>query len=649
MFTIGADALAQLMTTNNQLWYELSATNFILRTLWTMDLTSAMNVPIRLNVNLGYKWDNSQYLLPGPDYSIGSYGSVASMYALGIPRSEEEYALDIYHDDQVLGAIDVEVPLRWVTPFLQYYTNQVVNSGSHASLSHLSYDESPEFVTPCVRLTPPIIKGFTFDVAADIGLSKTIKLPVSGSTGATADAASVPAWDIMLGASYTFLPPGTTAKAVSPTVEAPPVEGRFSGVVLDERSRQPVEDVLVSFHRKGVADIKTGKDGRFTSGPIPAGIVRVEFSRTGYQSSVIDVKLSAGQTTSQQVLLRKIEKIGAFAGTVKDAAGRPVAAVITFVNTQLPSAVTDPKTGRFFVKLVPGTYKVTVSAQGYASRILNLQIKSMKETVANLVLQKASVPVQVGALAGTIKDAAGKPVAAVITFANSKLPPVQADPKTGRFFVKLTPGTFSVTVSAQGYISKTMNVQIKSRMETISNLVIQPMSVPVQIGALAGTVKDAAGKPVAATVTFVNSKLPPAAADPKTGRFFVKLAPGTYQVTVSAQGYVSKTMNVQIKSRMETIANLVLQLQPTSAPVQIGALAGTVKNTAGKPVAAVVTFVNSKLPPAAADPKTGRFLIKLAPGNYSVTVSAPACVSRTMNVQIKSKMETVINIVLQKK
>ncbi len=382
---IGLDAFAKLMTMPNQLGYQWNASNFGARLLWTIDLDAVQNIPLRFHLNLGYKWDRSRYLLPGPNYTLGSFGTVASMYTLGLPQSEEEYALGILHDDQVIGAVGLEFPGPYLTPFVQYYTNQIINTGRNSSLPHLRYNQSPEFITPGLRFTPA--KGIAIDLACDIGLSKIETLPVTGNPGVTTNVRTIPLWDVVLGASYTILP---GAMVVIQRIQAPPPleKGRFGGVVLDQQSRQPIPDVIIRFPGKNVSDIITNDNGAFVSCQMDAGSVKLQFAKDGYLPSTLDGTILTGQTTSQEVLLKKLVQIGALSGTITDMAGKPLAAVITFANTTLPPAASDPRTGAYFVKLPPGNYEITVSAQGYVSKTINVEIKNMIRTIANFVLEQ---------------------------------------------------------------------------------------------------------------------------------------------------------------------------------------------------------------------------------------------------------------------
>jgi outer membrane protein OmpA-like peptidoglycan-associated protein/opacity protein-like surface antigen len=383
-FAIGLDAFSQLLTSPDSLGYQWNATSFGARLLWTIDLDALENIPFRLNVNIGYKWDHSRYLLQAPNYTLGQYTSVAQMYSIGIPRSEEEYALGIYHDDQIIGAADLEFPGPYVTPFIQYYTNQIINTGQDSSLPHLRYDQSPQYVTPGFRFTPS--RGLAIDAAVDIGITKMESLPSSITPGTKVNVRSVPLWDIVIGASYTILP-GETIVIQKVQAPPPPENGKITGVVLDENSGISISGVVIKFEGTDLSNIITDNSGTFTSCPLNPGPVKLDFFKEGYQPVALEGMIVTGQTITQEIAMKKLTLIGAVAGMVTDTTGRPLAAVITFNNTALPPAATDPETGVYFVKMTPGSYEMTVSAQGYVSRTINIQIKNMIKTIVNFTLE----------------------------------------------------------------------------------------------------------------------------------------------------------------------------------------------------------------------------------------------------------------------
>jgi Carboxypeptidase regulatory-like domain len=125
-------------------------------------------------------------------------------------------------------------------------------------------------------------------------------------------------------------------------------------------------------------------------------------------------------------------------------------------------------------------------------------------------------------------------------------------------FFNLPVGSYSVTASATGFTSKTVNgVSVTDRATTTRNFALQPSGSP--IGNLTGTVTNAAnGTPVAnvtvragANTTTTNS----------SGVYhFFNLPAGSYSVTASATGFTSKTVNsVSVTNGATTTLNFALQ------------------------------------------------------------------------------------------
>ncbi|MCL4558937.1 MAG: carboxypeptidase-like regulatory domain-containing protein, partial [Deltaproteobacteria bacterium] len=388
---VGLDAFTRLYTATGAFGYQMRATGFGTRILATKKLDITRDVPIIFDFNLGYKWDNSRYLLSAPNYTIGPYTTVADLYSSGLPRNEIEYALGVYHSDQVLGAIGLRIPLAYVTPFVQYYTNQILGSSG----TGLHYDQSPQYIIPGIRFVP--LDALAVDLAVEIGITKIETLPVPDSPGTTTDVTVVPPWTVILGASYTLLP---GAKAVARKVE------------------------------------------------LPAS--------------------------------------GEFAGTVTDTTGLPLAAVISFNSPVQTPIGTDPETGAYSVRLPPGDYQVTVSAQNFTSQTINIEILKDAKTTARFMLEpgQAAAPVsgatenrpapQLGELAGSVTDTTGTPLAAVISFNSPVHAPIGTDPETGAYSVRLPPGSYQVTVSAQNFTGSTADVNITENTTTIARFMLEP-------------------------------------------------------------------------------------------------------------------------------------------------------------------------------
>lgn len=288
---LGMDAFAQLNTRTGAFGYQANTTNFGVRLLGTKEFDGIKDVPIVLDVNIGYKWDNSRYLLSAPNYTIGPYSTVADLYAAGLPNNEIEYALGVYHSNQILGAAGLHFPFRYVTPFIQYYTNQILSS----SKPSLHYDQSPQFIIPGVRFTP--VKALAIDLGAEIGLTKVETLPVVGSPGATKDVRGVPLWALILGASYTILP---GAHAVKPLAQ--PELGEVAGTITDTAGA-PLAAVI-SVGTTPVSPYGTNpKTGSYAI-RVPGGTYKLTVDAQGFTSETTMVQIRNHEKTIADFMLK---------------------------------------------------------------------------------------------------------------------------------------------------------------------------------------------------------------------------------------------------------------------------------------------------------------------------------------------------------
>ncbi len=142
---------------------------------------------------------------------------------------------------------------------------------------------------------------------------------------------------------------------------------------------------------------------------------------------------------------------GDIAGTVTDAGdGHPLAAATVTAGTA--STVTDAK-GHYDLSLPVGTYDVSASAYGYASKTMaGVSVVDGVATTADFAL--ASVPKV--SVSGTVKDGSGHgwPLYARISVAGVPGGPVWTDPATGRYHVDVpagSPYTLHVTANYPGY------------------------------------------------------------------------------------------------------------------------------------------------------------------------------------------------------
>lgn len=390
-FGMGVDGFVRFLSPLGDMGPAADATSFGGRLLWSYDPYSVSELPFRLNVNLGYSSDHSRYLLP-PPYATDP----ATQLAAGI-----------LYDDQVLGALSVEIPVdlrRYGAPldgvsfYLEYSTEQTVDADSTCKPNgpvpcHVrTYAQNPQRLTPGVRFQA--IRGLNVDVAVPIGLSQRLGAADlafpdgTGAPGGNPNLTWVPPFAIVAGVNFTFLPGSAVSiqKEVGPP--PPPPRGKVAGRVVNDKTGAPLGRAVVAMIDTGLTNLSTDPvTGGFVTPPLPLGAVELDVAHKGFHAQRLKINVAAGPTAPLEVRLKEIVQIGAFAGRVSDPQGKPLAAVLTFEPAGSPPVPANPATGDFFVKLTPGTYRATASATGYKSRSLSITVKNRVKTTFNFILE----------------------------------------------------------------------------------------------------------------------------------------------------------------------------------------------------------------------------------------------------------------------
>jgi hypothetical protein len=221
------------------------------------------------------------------------------------------------------------------------------------------------------------------------------------------------------------------------------------------------------------------------------------------------------------------------------------------------------KVGNTFTKyILPGSYILSDSLNGYQAFADYFVISSGKNTSISINLTRMAF---YGFLEGSLA-----PGNATIT-ANGLLIPAF----NGSFNASLPPGTYYVTVSANGYHSLEFQVSILLLNVSWHNVSL----VPYKSILLSGYVKPYQASVVAQNFTaYVNS----------SGYYFLWLQPGNYTVSVYAYGYFPVSDPISISSSREM--NFTLQAEPAATSsdslggisvVGFGVKVGNLSNSGG--------------------------------------------------------------------
>lgn len=166
---------------------------------------------------------------------------------------------------------------------------------------------------------------------------------------------------------------------------------------------------------------------------------------------------------------------GAIAGMIKDRdTGVPMKGMITFPGAGIPGTVSDD-IGKYLTELPPGDYKIHIYANGYRWLERKIVVEPGKKEKWDLTLKR-----KLGTVKGTVNDAStGNPINATFTFVGKDLPEFNSNPSSGEYNNQAPPGKYSLSVTANGYQTETLEVTIKDRQEAVNDIYLKPLSATV--------------------------------------------------------------------------------------------------------------------------------------------------------------------------
>jgi OmpA-OmpF porin, OOP family len=197
------------------------------------------------------------------------------------------------------------------------------------------------------------------------------------------------------------------------------------------------------------------------------------------------------------------------------------------------------------------------------------QIVEKEKIIEKVIEKQVTAAPAVGRVAGRVENAADKtPIAnAIISFEGGGITPVATDELEGRYATyDLTPGLVKMSAKKEGY--KTVFAEAEVKANEIATLDFS-LESEVKKGTINGAVSNDKDQPVTAKVDITG----PAefhlntAAD--TGAFAAETPAGKYTVKVTADGYLAKGRNVEIKENQTLVAEFKLTPAPKQTIVVI--------------------------------------------------------------------------------
>ncbi len=410
--------------------------NVGLRGLFTADFNQRKNpadrIPLRAHLNVGYLFDNTGNLVE--DTEKARDGASISRV--------ERFGLDINRVDSFLLGIGAEYVHELVRPFAEWTFDIPVNRQSYACAAESlrspgdsclkldsGFASSPSRITLGVRVTP-VLEGLNALLAFDIGTGAT-------STFIEEVAPEVP-WKLYFGVGYAYDTQRQVERPVLPPPEPkiiqlpPPPDYRVVGLVLDERSQQPIPDAIVRYQGQGLTGMVTRSDGSFETTRLDPGTYSFAITADGYRDGTCEVTVTAGATAAGST------DAGSAVGP-DGAAATASAPAPTATNPEAPPAA--------------GPIVTNVACTLKALPAVGNVLGSLLDSTTNTPIAGATV---------VIRDGRGRELS------------LQTDP-TGAFrFENVPAGVTRISVEAPSYLPAATEVEVRARQDQRTTVSLTP-------------------------------------------------------------------------------------------------------------------------------------------------------------------------------
>ena len=387
-------------------------------------------------------------------------------------------------------------------------------------------------------------------------------------------------------------------------------KGTLTGTVTNRDTSAPIAGAEVYV---GDISVQTDASGKYQF-TLPVRDYTVTVSADGYIQQEETAIIIADDSTILDFQLAPMD--GTLSGMVVDrVTSAPIAGARVEVNGS--SAQTDTS-GTYRLTLGVGSYTATVLADGYVQ-----QEKSVTIIAGGITVVGFQLTPQKGILTGIVTDRnTSAPIVEAAVVANGSSDKTDT---RGMYQFTLDSGSYTVTVSAEGYIQQQKTTTVTAGDTTTLSFQLTPAD-----GILTGTVmgKDTAA-PIAGAAVAANGSSDQTDA---SGVYRFALDPGNYTVTVSAEGYIEQNKPVTITA--DDTATLDFQLAPVD-----GILIGTIVNEeTGAPVpnATVEVVEGQNVVARGKTDSLGKFEFSLPPGTYDVVALAEGYIISEQSLAINS-------------
>ena len=318
-FNAGLEAQLLLLNGTGSVGVNGDSTSAAFRGLFSADFRKPKGegLPIRADLNLGYKVDNSGALVASVEKARGEAAGLDGPQPIS---RIERFGLGINRVDFFQIGLGVMAPTKYVQPFVEYSVDIPINTRNYqCHTSRVSrgdvclglanfaaenpktaggpgYEAIPSRLSLGVRATPfsGSFRGLSGQAMFDIGLS--------GTSVFIEEVAPTAPWTLYLGVAYAYdtkekpVPPAPAPQIIekTQTVEKPQT---FVRALVHEagKAEAAVADAIVTINGPSAqGPVATGPDGRFVTRHVEPGVYSFAIKANGYKPGVCQANVVAG-------------------------------------------------------------------------------------------------------------------------------------------------------------------------------------------------------------------------------------------------------------------------------------------------------------------------------------------------------------------
>lgn len=404
-----------------------------------------------------------------------------------------------------------------------------------------------------------------------------------------------------------------------------PTTGSLAGSVVDQDNGRPLQNVTVSLTGSQSPIVASGSDGSFSLYNINPGSYTISLSLSGYATVQASITVTAGQVLNVGVVrLKPAPNTSNLKGIVKNSSGSALANALVAVGSS--SALSDSTGAYSITGIEAGTRDVVVSLSGYASVTASLVFAPGQSYVFSPTLGNAGVSTS---LVGTVIDADTNAAIANATIALGGASTTTA--ANGSFTLgNLTPGAFSVTVSAGGYPNSTYAGTLLTGTNNLGVIRLAKQAASPTTASLSGVVKNTGGTALAGVTISVGAV---SVKTDATGAYQLSgIAPAYSTIKASLAGYTDISLVVNFEAGKNYVFSPVMGSNATYATLQ----GKVVDGAGGAAIPGSTISIGGLVQTAGAG---GSFVFKgLNPGPFTINISAtgyqPVTLTGTMTLGV---------------